>query len=51
VYVCGDALRMAKDVHAVLCRVVESQGAMSALEAEEYVGALKENHRYNRDVY
>lgn len=51
VYVCGDALRMAKDVHAALCRVVESQGAMSALAAEEYVGALKESHRYHRDVY
>jgi sulfite reductase (NADPH) flavoprotein alpha-component len=51
VYVCGDATRMAKDVHAALCRLVEERGAMSALAAEEYVGALKENHRYHRDVY
>lgn len=51
VYVCGDASRMAKDVHAALCRVVEEQGAMPAYAAEEYVGALKESHRYHRDVY
>jgi sulfite reductase (NADPH) flavoprotein alpha-component len=51
VYVCGDASRMAKDVHATLCRIVEEQGAMPAHAAEEYVGALKENHRYHRDVY
>lgn len=51
VYVCGDAMRMAKDVHATLCRVVEEQGAMPAQAAEEYVGTLKEQHRYHRDVY
>jgi sulfite reductase (NADPH) flavoprotein alpha-component len=51
VYVCGDALRMAKDVHGALCRIAQEQGAMSAQAAEEYVGALKEQHRYHRDVY
>lgn len=50
-YVCGDASRMAKDVHGALCRIVQEQGAMSAQAAEEYVGALKEQHRYHRDVY
>jgi sulfite reductase (NADPH) flavoprotein alpha-component len=50
-YVCGDASRMAKDVHMGLCRVIEEQGAMSPDDAEEYVGALKENNRYHRDVY
>ena len=50
-YVCGDASRMAKDVHAVLCDIVEEQGAMSAETAQEYVGSLKENLRYHRDVY
>jgi sulfite reductase (NADPH) flavoprotein alpha-component len=50
VYVCGDASRMAKDVHAALCRIVEEQGAMPAA-AEGYIEALKENHRYHRDVY
>jgi sulfite reductase (NADPH) flavoprotein alpha-component len=51
VYVCGDASRMAKDVHGALCQIVQQQGAMSAEAAEEYVGTLKEQHRYHRDVY
>lgn len=50
-YVCGDASRMAKDVHGAVCRIAQEQGAMTALEAEEYIGALKESHRYHRDVY
>jgi sulfite reductase (NADPH) flavoprotein alpha-component len=51
VYVCGDASRMAKDVHATLTSIVEKQGGMSAEAAAEYVSAMKEDHRYHRDVY
>lgn len=51
VYVCGDASRMAKDVRGAICRIAREQGAMSAQAAKEYVGALKESHRYHRDVY
>jgi len=51
VYVCGDASRMAKDVHAALQKIVETQGAMSSTAAEEYVDSLKAQHRYHRDVY
>ncbi|MGB6745098.1 MAG: sulfite reductase flavoprotein subunit alpha [Terracidiphilus sp.] len=51
VYVCGDASRMAKDVHAALHKIVENQGGMSMHAAEEYVHTLKEEHRYHRDVY
>ncbi len=51
VYVCGDASRMARDVDGTLCRIVQEQGATSAEAAEEYVGALKDSHRYHRDVY
>ncbi len=51
VYVCGDASRMAKDVHGALCRIVQKQGAMTAQTADEYVEDLKESHRYHRDVY
>ena len=51
VYVCGDASRMAKDVHSALQTIVEKQGNMSATAAEEYVQSLKEQHRYHRDVY
>jgi sulfite reductase (NADPH) flavoprotein alpha-component len=51
VYVCGDAARMAKEVHGTLCRIVQDHGVMSEQAAEEYVGTLKEQHRYHRDVY
>lgn len=51
VYVCGDAARMAKDVHGTLCRIVEEQGGLSQEAAEAYVDALKDHHRYHRDVY
>jgi sulfite reductase (NADPH) flavoprotein alpha-component len=51
VYVCGDASRMAKDVHAALHSIVEKQGGLSAQAAEEYVQSMKEDHRYHRDVY
>ena len=51
VYVCGDASRMAKDVHSTLHRIVKEQGGMTMQAAEEYVRVLKEEHRYHRDVY
>jgi sulfite reductase (NADPH) flavoprotein alpha-component len=51
VYVCGDASRMAKDVHAAIQAIVTEQGGMSTESAEEYVHSLKEQHRYHRDVY
>ncbi|WP_446743237.1 diflavin oxidoreductase [Silvibacterium acidisoli] len=51
IYVCGDANRMAKDVHATLHRIVETHGNMSAEAAAEYVTALVKEHRYHRDVY
>src|ERR1017187_5466511 len=41
VYVCGDASRMAKDVHTALQGIVEKQGQLSSTAAEEYVQALK----------
>ncbi|KAA6458665.1 sulfite reductase flavoprotein subunit alpha [Acidobacteria bacterium AB60] len=50
-YVCGDAARMAKDVQATLCRIIQEEGQMTAPAAQEYVGALNESHRYHRDVY
>jgi sulfite reductase (NADPH) flavoprotein alpha-component len=51
VYVCGDASRMAKDVHAALQTIVAAQGNMNKDGAEEYMHSLKEQHRYHRDVY
>ncbi|MGC6427829.1 MAG: diflavin oxidoreductase [Akkermansiaceae bacterium] len=50
-YVCGDAERMAKDVHQALIDIVAEQGAKSADEASAYVDQLKKDKRYQRDVY
>ncbi len=50
-YVCGDANRMAKDVHAALLKIVETAGGKSADDAAEYVAALQAAKRYQRDVY
>lgn len=51
IYVCGDASRMAKDVDKALLDVIEQQGGLSREEAEEYVDHLREEKRYQRDVY
>jgi len=50
-YVCGDASRMAADVHEALISIVKNFGAKSREEAEEYVENLKKSKRYQRDVY
>jgi sulfite reductase (NADPH) flavoprotein alpha-component len=50
-YVCGDASRMAHDVHEALIQVVETAGGKSRKDAEAYVDQLKKSKRYQRDVY
>jgi sulfite reductase (NADPH) flavoprotein alpha-component len=50
-YVCGDASRMAADVHEALISIVINHGAKSREQAEEYVENLKKAKRYQRDVY
>ena len=50
-YVCGDASRMATDVHEALISVVKNYGAKTREEAEEYIENLKKTKRYQRDVY
>ncbi|HEY1311286.1 MAG TPA: sulfite reductase subunit alpha [Pseudolabrys sp.] len=51
VYVCGDALRMAKDVERALVDVVVEHGRRSPEDAARYVAELKKNDRYQADVY
>lgn len=51
VYVCGDASRMTKDVNQALIDVIAEQGKLSQEEAEEYLDNLREDKRYQRDVY
>jgi sulfite reductase (NADPH) flavoprotein alpha-component len=50
-YVCGDAVRMAKDVDSALHKIVETAGRLSTEEAVDYVKQLKSEKRYLRDVY
>jgi sulfite reductase (NADPH) flavoprotein alpha-component len=51
VYVCGDATRMARDVDAALHTIVGQQGNLDAEAARDYVQQMKDDRRYQRDVY
>ena len=51
IYVCGDALRMAKDVERALIDIVAAHGKRSPEDAARYVEDLKKNDRYQADVY
>ncbi len=50
-YICGDASRMAKDVHAALLQVIQTAGARSPEDAAKYLETLQTSKRYLRDVY
>jgi len=50
-YVCGDATRMAKDVHAALIEIVAEHGGVDAEAAGDYVATLAAQGRYARDIY
>ena len=51
IYICGDALRMAKDVENALTDIVAEQSGRSAAEAAKFVADLKAQGRYQADVY
>jgi sulfite reductase (NADPH) flavoprotein alpha-component len=50
-YVCGDATRMARDVHAALVSVIAAGRARGEEDAREYLAELQTAGRYQRDVY
>ncbi|MGH8516359.1 MAG: sulfite reductase [NADPH] flavoprotein alpha-component, partial [Panacagrimonas sp.] len=50
-YVCGDAERMAPDVHRTLAEIVMQQAGCDADAAQDYLRELQAAHRYQRDVY
>ena len=50
-YVCGDATRMARDVETALLDIIETQGKLSRDDAEDYLNEMREDKRYQRDVY
>jgi sulfite reductase (NADPH) flavoprotein alpha-component len=51
VYVCGDATHMARDVDAALHTIIGQQGTLDAEAAKDYVQQMKDDRRYQRDVY
>jgi sulfite reductase (NADPH) flavoprotein alpha-component len=51
IYVCGDALRMAKDVDSVLTEIVAQQSGRAPAEAVKFIAELKTQGRYQADVY
>lgn len=50
-YVCGDATRMAKDVHQALLQVAQAQGGLEPEAARQWLDGLAAQGRYARDVY
>ncbi|WP_159821448.1 assimilatory sulfite reductase (NADPH) flavoprotein subunit [Colwellia sp. 20A7] len=50
-YICGDANRMAKDVHQILIEIIAEHGKLSTEQAEDYLKSLRSNKRYQKDVY
>ncbi len=50
-YVCGDANAMAKDVHAMLLRVLADQGGLDEAGAKAALDTIRRDGRYLRDVY
>lgn len=51
IYLCGDAERMAPDVHRTLAEIVMQHGGRDREAAHEYLRNLQVDHRYHCDVY
>ena len=50
-YVCGDGVHLAPDVHAALLEIVHHERGGTRDDAQDYLGALQRDHRYQVDVY
>ncbi len=50
-YICGDANQMAKDVEAMLLRIVKEEGHYSEEDARNYIKKMRKEKRYLADVY
>jgi sulfite reductase (NADPH) flavoprotein alpha-component len=51
IYVCGDALRMAKDVELAFVDVIATHGGRNPTDAMQVLSELKASDRYQTDVY
>jgi sulfite reductase (NADPH) flavoprotein alpha-component len=50
-YVCGDAVRMAKDVEQALLDAIAKGSNGTPDRAAEYLATMKQQKRYRRDIY
>ncbi len=50
-YVCGDALRMARDVDRGLAYIIAKEGHLEPAAAKAYLAKLASEGRYQKDVY
>jgi sulfite reductase (NADPH) flavoprotein alpha-component len=50
-YVCGEAQRMAPDVHAALIDIISTHGGKSREDAAAWLDTLRDQQRYQRDIY
>ena len=51
IYVCGDANNMAKAVETALLELISTQGQLNEEDADAYLDQLRDDRRYQRDVY
>lgn len=51
IYVCGDADKMAKDVHQAIIDVIVKYGEMEKEQAIAYLENLRRTKRYQKDIY
>jgi sulfite reductase (NADPH) flavoprotein alpha-component len=50
-YVCGDAKRMAEDVQKALLQIITTEGKLDSAAARQYLVNMRQQKRYQRDVY
>lgn len=50
-YVCGDAKQMAKAVDQTLIAIIEKEGNLEPQKAKDYLKNMRQQKRYQRDVY
>lgn len=50
-YVCGDAMRMAKDVEQALLSIIQKFGNKDEKAAKQYLLDMRKAKRYQKDVY
>jgi sulfite reductase (NADPH) flavoprotein alpha-component len=51
IYICGNKDYMAKSVEIELLKLIETYGSKDSLQAKNYLTELKQNKRYQKDVY